>query len=185
MKTSGKVKKRNREKAAKLKAAFCGSEKRKTKMYYIRRKKGGVKMKKEAICTATGVIMTGITQVFGGWTPSLTALLICMAVDLTTGFIVAAVFQKSTKSETGAADSSAMFKGLCKKFVMICILAIAHQLDIVIGVDYIMAAVTYTFIANEALSIVENAGLMGIVKSETIMNAIETLKKKGEKTEGE
>ena len=46
-----------------------------------------------------------------------------------------------------------------------------------------MLAATYGFIANESLSIVENAGLMGIVKSDVIVNAIEVLKGKSQKIE--
>ena len=76
-----------------------------------------------------------------------------------------------------------MLKGLCKKFMMVCLLAVAHQLDVALGVDYIMLAATYGFIANESLSIVENAGLMGIVKSDVIVNAIEVLKGKSQKIE--
>ena len=61
------------------------------------------------------------------------------------------------------------------------LLAVAHQLDAALGVDYIMLAATYGFIANESLSIVENAGLMGIVKSDVIINAIDVIKGKSQK----
>ena len=39
---------------------------------------------------------------------------------------------------------------------------VAYRLDLAIGVDYIRDAVIIGFIANELISIVENAGLMGI-----------------------
>lgn len=137
-------------------------------------------MKKDILCTILGVIAAAGVKLFGGWDPNMVVVIIMMGIDLLTGFIVAAVFKESPKSENGRAESGAMFKGLCRKFVMICLLAVAHQLDLVIGVNYIMMAVTYGFIANEALSILENAGLMGIVKSEVLINAIEILKKKSD-----
>lgn len=140
-------------------------------------------MKKDILCTVLGVAATAGTKLFGGWTPTLSIVIIMMGIDLFAGFMVAAVFKNSPKSESGAADSMAMFKGLCKKVMMLCLLAVAHQIDRALGVDYIMLATTYGFIANEALSILENAGLMGIVKSEVLVNAIEVLKNKGSKTE--
>lgn len=140
-------------------------------------------MKKDIMCSVLGVLATIGTKLFGGWTPKLSIVIIMMGIDLFAGFMVAAVFNNSPKSETGAADSKAMFKGLCKKIMMICLLAVAHQIDKALGVDYIMLATTYGFIANEALSIVENAGLMGIVKSDVLMNAIEVLKNKSNKTD--
>lgn len=139
-------------------------------------------MKKEVVCMVLGALASAGVKLFGGWTPTLSVVLILMAIDFAAGFIVAAVFKQSPKSKTGAADSMSMFKGLCKKFGMIFVIAAAHQIDIALGVDYIMTATIYGFIANEALSIVENAGLMGIVKSEVLINAIEVLKGKSNKT---
>lgn len=139
-------------------------------------------MKKDIMCSVLGVLATIGTKLFGCWTPTLSIVIIMMGIDSFAGFMVAAVFNNSPKSETGAADSKAMFKGLCKKIMMLCLLAVAHQIDKVLGVDYIMLATTYGFIANEALSIVENAGLMGIVKSDVLTNAIEVLKGKADKT---
>ncbi len=140
-------------------------------------------MKKDMMCTILGILAASGVKLFGGWTPTLNIVLILMGIDLAAGFLVAAVFKKSPKSESGAASSSAMLKGICKKIMMIFLLAVAHQLDVALGVDYIMLAATYGFIANESLSIVENAGLMGIVKSDVIINAIEVLKGKSQKTE--
>ena len=140
-------------------------------------------MKKDMMCTILGILAASGVKLFGGWTPTLNIVLILMGIDLAAGFLVAAVFKKSPKSESGAASSSAMLKGICKKIMMIFLLAVAHQLDVALGVDYIMLAATYGFIANESLSIVENAGLMGIVKSDVIVNAIEVLKGKSQKIE--
>lgn len=135
-------------------------------------------MKKEMLCTAVGVVGSTAAKLFGAWSPSLTALLWCMCIDLVTGFLVAVAFHKSTKSETGTGSSIAMFRGLCKKFVMLLLVVLAHQMDLVMGMDVIMTAVVYGFIANEAFSVVENAAQMGIVKNEVLINALDVLKKK-------
>ena len=51
------------------------------------------------------------------------------------------------------------------------------------GADYIRDAVCIAFIANETISIIENAGLMGVPIPAVITNAIEVLKKKSEDSE--
>lgn len=134
-------------------------------------------MKKEALCTTVGAL---VATLMGTWGPAYWALLVCQCVDFTSGSIVALVFHKSPKTETGGAESYAMFKGICKKFMMWMIIAMAHWLDVVLGFNYITLAVTYSFIANEALSVIENSGQMGLIKNATIINAIDILKKKSE-----
>ena len=130
------------------------------------------------ICTFFGVAGSLITQIFGGWSEDMVTLMIFMAVDFITGLIVAGVFKASGKSETGALNSKASFKGLCKKCVMLLFVLIACRLDVLLGVDYIRTATVIGFILNEAISIVENAGLMGIPLPQIITKAIEILKNK-------
>ena len=60
---------------------------------------------------------------------------------------------------------------------------IAYRLDLAIGVDYIRNAVIIGFMANELISIVENAGLMGIPLPGVIQNAIEILTQKAQNNE--
>jgi len=57
---------------------------------------------------------------------------------------------------------------------------IAHRLDVSLGTEYIRTATIIGFIANEVISIVENAGLMGIPLPTVITKAIDILKNKGE-----
>ena len=59
---------------------------------------------------------------------ALQALLAVMAIDIITGLMVALVWKKSGKSETGAADSRAMFKGLCRKVVIVLVVFVAQQM---------------------------------------------------------
>ena len=139
-----------------------------------------MKKMKEAICTAIGAAGGAIAAAFGGWDAALATLLIFMAVDYISGLIVAGVFHNSKKTESGTLESRAGWKGLCRKAVTLLFVLIAYRLDLVIGVNYIRDAVIIGFIANELISIVENAGLMGIPLPTVIQNAIDILTKKSD-----
>ena len=117
-----------------------------------------------------------IANLLGGWTSDMITLLIFMAIDFITGLLVAGVFKNSNKSDTGALNSKAGWKGLCKKCLTLFFVIIAHRLDIELGIDYIRTSAIIGFIANEAMSIVENAGLMGVPLPKVITKAIEVLK---------
>lgn len=140
-------------------------------------------MKKEALCTVIGAIGGAISSALGGWDNSIKTLVIFMILDYLSGFIVAGVFKNSNKTETGALNSSAGWKGLCKKFMTLVIVLISKRLEIALGTQYIRDAVVIAFSTNEALSIVENAGLMGIPIPRVAKRAIEVLKEKGETAE--
>jgi toxin secretion/phage lysis holin len=131
---------------------------------------------KVAICTTLGVCGSLAAKLFGGWSEDMVTLIIFMAVDYIMGLIVAGVFKNSNKSATGALDSHAGWKGLCKKGVMLAFILVAYRVDILLATDYIRTTAIIGFIANEAISIVENAGLMGVPLPETIKKAIESLK---------
>lgn len=110
----------------------------------------------------------------------MTTLVIFMAVDYITGIILAAVFGKSKKSDTGALTSAACWKGLVKKGITLLIVLIGCRLDLLIGTNYIRDAAVIAFCTSEAMSILENAGLMGIPIPGVITKAIEILKKEEE-----
>ena len=128
-----------------------------------------------------GMIGSFIASLFGGFDAALVTLLIFMTLDYISGVIVAGVFKKSQKTANGALESGAGWKGLCRKGMTLVIVLIAVRLDIVIGTTYIRDAVCIAFIANETISIVENAGLMGVPIPAAITKAIEVLKDKTNK----
>ena len=132
---------------------------------------------KQGVCTAIGVAGAVITSLFGGWDKGLETLVIFMAVDYISGLAVAGIFHNSRKTETGALESRAGWKGLCRKCMTLLFVLVAYRLDLMIGSDYIRDAVIIGFVANEAISIVENAGLMGVPFPEPIQKAIEILMK--------
>lgn len=135
---------------------------------------------KSFICTALGAIGAGIAAAFGGWSAALTTLIIFMAIDYISGLILAGVFHRSSKTESGALESKAGWKGLCRKGLTLLIVVVASRLDIMLGTTFVKDAVCIAYICNEALSILENAGLMGVPIPKAVKNAIEILKKKGE-----
>lgn len=136
---------------------------------------------KDGICTAIGVVGSTIASFFGGFDAALITLLIFMGVDYATGLIVAGVFHKSEKTENGALESRAGWKGLCRKGVSLLAVLVACRLDMIMGSNFIRDATVIAFIANEAISIIENAGLMGVPIPSVITKAIEVLKKKSER----
>lgn len=137
-------------------------------------------MMKDGICTAIGVVGSVIASLFGGWDAALVTLVIFMAIDYVTGLLVAGVFHNSGKTENGALESRAGWKGLCRKCITLLMVLVATRLDLVTGTNFIRDAVVIAFIANETISIVENAGLMGINIPPSITSAIEVLKKKSD-----
>ena len=130
--------------------------------------------------TLIGVIGGFIASLFGGWDAALVTLIIFMAIDYITGLIVAGVFHNSEKTANGALESRAGWKGLCRKGVTLLVVLVACRLDLVMGSNFIRDAVIIAFVANETISIIENAGLMGIPIPAAIMRAIDILKNKAE-----
>ena len=138
-----------------------------------------ISMVKIYVCAIIGAVGTFVSKLFGGWSEDMVTLVIFMAVDFIMGLIVAGVFHKSNKSASGALNSYAGWKGLCKKGVMLIFVLVAHRLDMLLSVDYIRTTAIIGFIANEAISIIENAGLMGLPLPGIITRAIEALKENG------
>lgn len=136
---------------------------------------------KDGICTAIGIVGSTIASFFGGFDAALITLLIFMGVDYAAGLIVAGVFHKSEKTENGALESRAGWKGLCRKGVSLLVVLVACRLDMIMGSNFIRDATVIAFIANETISIIENAGLMGVPIPSVITKAIEVLKKKSER----
>jgi toxin secretion/phage lysis holin len=137
-------------------------------------------MNKNMICSVIGIIGAAIAEFLGGWDSAVITLIIFMAVDYISGLVVAGVFQKSPKSENGGLESKAGFKGLCRKCMTLIFVMIAHRLDLMLGTDYLRNAVIIGFCANELVSILENAGTMGLPLPEPIVNAVDVLKKRSE-----
>ncbi|MCX9102936.1 phage holin family protein [Bacillus anthracis] len=114
----------------------------------------------------------------GGWDTTLKVLVIMAAIDYLTG-VIAAGFNGELKSKVG-------FKGIAKKVVLFLLVAAATQADAIIGTNSALREATiFFFIGNELLSLLENAGRMGIPLPSALTNAVEVLGGKSKKTSSE
>lgn len=135
---------------------------------------------KVAVMGGAAVIGGVIGQAFGGLDAAFQTLIIFMAIDYITGLVVAGVFGTSDKTESGHLESRAGWKGLCRKGVTLLVVLVSARLDIVLGTAFVRDAVVIAYIVNETISIIENAGLMGLPVPDVIMQAIEQLQGKHE-----
>lgn len=130
---------------------------------------------KDTICAAVGLGAGVVSWLVGGFDTPILALIICMGADYVTGLIVAGVFHTSPKTKSGGLDSRVGWKGLARKFVTLLIVVVANLADLLLGLHYIRDAVIAAFCANECISILENAGLMGIRIPRVLTEALEKL----------
>ena len=138
---------------------------------------------KEAVCTSIGIAGSMIASLIGGWDAPMQALIICMIVDYISGIVAAGVFHASKKSENGALKSSSGLKGLCRKCMILFIIVIMSQIGKAANIDYLRNTAIIGFIANEIISIVENAGLMGVPLPKIVYKAIDILNDKEKENE--
>ena len=105
------------------------------------------------------------------------ALIAFMALDYITGVIVA-VIEKRLSSEVG-------FRGLAKKFLILVFVAVGHIADTYIlgGTPAAMSAVMLFYMANEGISIIENAAALGLPVPKKLTNIMEQIKNKSESEE--
>lgn len=138
-------------------------------------------MKEYWFTLIVGTVGGFIARQLGGWDTYLQILVTVMGVDYITGFIVAGVFKASKKSKTGGLSSHKGFLGILKKTMILVMVYVGYQIDVIVGWnDFVRYAVIVGFIANEAVSITENAGLMGVPIPAPIKKAIALLHEKGD-----
>ena len=140
-------------------------------------------MIKESLCTSVGIVGSMIISLLGGWDVPMQTLIICMIIDYLSGLAVAGIFHKSKKSENGALNSRSGLKGLCMKCMILFIIVAIVQVGKVLNVDWLRNATIIGFISNEFISIVENAGLMGMRLPKPVFKAIDILNDKEKENE--
>ena len=141
-------------------------------------KKGGVTIKlKNIVSIVTGAIGSLLINLIGKPTDDLIILLVLMTIDLIVGFLISAIWQKSTKTDSGKLSSKVMFKGIVKKFFTLVIVVIAFQLDKLLVMNVIRHIVIIAFIVEEVLSITENIAITGIKIPTIITKALDVLEK--------
>jgi toxin secretion/phage lysis holin len=133
---------------------------------------------KIGLCAFFGGISGYITSLFGGWDFGLQTLVYFMIADFLSGWMLAGVFHKSQKTENGKLESNATWKGLCRKGTTLFIVLIATRLDLMNNTTIVRDSVISAYCFYEALSIVENASLMGLPVPTILKSRLEILAKK-------
>lgn len=102
------------------------------------------------------------------------ALIAFMVLDYITG-LISAYLQKEISSAIG-------FKGIAKKVFILVLVAVANIVDSQIVGDSTIcrSAVIGFYIANEGISIAENAVKIGVPVPQKIVDVLEQIKNKGE-----
>lgn len=134
--------------------------------------------------TGTEVEAGSLTAVIGGavtylcgWDKPLEALFILMGIDYASGLIAAQV-----NPNLDGPSSKRGFKGICKKVLILSIVAMAHWMSSLMDGDAARSLVIWFFIGNEGLSIIENAANAGVPIPQKLKDKLEQLKlEKGER----
>ena len=111
----------------------------------------------------------------GGCDGLLYALIAFVAVDYITG-VMCAIVDHTLSSEVG-------FKGICRKVLIFLLVGIANILDVqVIGTGSVLrTAVVFFYISNEGISLIENAGHLGLPIPKKMKEVLEQLHDRSEK----
>lgn len=108
---------------------------------------------------------------FGGWSSLLSILLAFVVIDYLTG--IGAAFKE------GTLNSTIGYWGIAKKVSIFTIVAVAHLVDTALGDSHLFRdAVVFFYLANELLSLIENAGRIGAPIPPMLTKAVEVLKGK-------
>ncbi len=133
----------------------------------------------DKVIKALAGIGGAIAGAFGGIDELFIVLVVFMAADYITGMVVAWL-GKSGKSENGGLDSKAGAKGIARKGLMLLVVLIAAMLDRALGTEQAIfrTASLWFYLANEALSVIENLALAGVPFPEQIKTVLEQMKER-------
>ena len=107
------------------------------------------------------------------------ALIALVCLDYLSG-VISAFYHKELSSDIG-------FRGVCKKILLFLIVAVAHIVDSVVldGPSILRTATIFLFIANEGISLLENASELGVPVPNKLLNALQQLKLKSDSKDDE
>lgn len=117
------------------------------------------------------MILGSIAYWLGGWDIMLHSLLILMLVDYLTG-VMKGVYEKKLSSAIG-------FHGILRKIFMLSIVCVSFVLESIVGVEFpLRELVLGFFIANEGISIIENAIALRIPLPKKLVEVLSRMKEK-------
>ena len=121
------------------------------------------------VCSGISFSLTSIVYLLGGIDIALKSLLLVMILDYITG-VISAIYNKKLNSKVG-------LKGILKKVFYLLIVALSVILDDIMGdTGAIRTLVIYFFVANDGISILENASEMNIPLPKKLIETLEQLK---------
>ena len=135
-------------------------------------------MDAKKICEAVKIIFaaagSALSYFLGGFDGLLVALVIMVSLDYITG-VMSAVINRTLSSATG-------FKGIFHKILIFLLVGVGHTLDLHVlkTGDILRSAVIFYYIANEGISIVENAAEIGLPVPKKLKDALIQIKKESE-----
>ena len=115
----------------------------------------------------------------GGCDGLLYALIAFVVIDYITG-VMCAIINRELSSAVG-------FKGIFRKVLIFLLVGIANIIDVqVIGTGAVLrTAVIFFYISNEGVSLLENAGHLGLPIPQKMKDVLEQLHDRGEGSDGE
>ena len=119
-----------------------------------------------AVCAGGAAILT---YIFGGADNWLIGLVVLVVADYVSG-VIAAYIHKELNSKRG-------FAGILKKVLLFCVVAVANIVDNATGAGGVLRSLSIGFLmANEGISVLENAARCGVRMPERLIKALEQLR---------
>lgn len=109
-----------------------------------------------------------ICGVLGGWDLWLKVLILFVVLDYISGIMCSLVHKKL--------DSEVGFKGICRKAFIFILVAVAYNVDLLLGTEILRVAVIGFYITNEGISILENAAIAGLPVPNLIRGVLDKVK---------
>ena len=109
----------------------------------------------------------------GGFDTLVVTLFIFMALDYISG-IINAILKKKLSSKVG-------FEGIVKKCYVIILVGITNMLGNSLGIDELRYIIISFYLANEGISIIENASKLNVPIPKKILEVLEQLKSEDDK----
>ena len=135
-----------------------------------------VSLERESLCkaykAATAALGTAATYLWGGWDAVFLALIVLACMDYVTGWAAAWVHRRLS-SDIGR-------RGIAKKVGMFIVVAMCHLIDQVggLGEPVLRTVAIWWYIGNEALSVIENLGEVGVPIPDRLRQALAVLRDK-------
>ena len=121
-----------------------------------------------AIKVGLTAFITWLGWLVGGYDTMMITLLLFMGIDYVSG-VICGISKKELSSEVG-------FKGIAKKIMILLLVGATNLLGQATGIEGLRYIVISFYLANEGISIIENASILGLPVPQKIKDVLEQLK---------